>query len=70
MNRSIITADVKTHLKVGALALVAVIAIVTVGFTARDDQSEIRTARVKNDGLVVKAGKPTQFTQRSGIEIR
>jgi hypothetical protein len=70
MNDSIITADMKTHLKISALALVAVLAIVTIGFTARIDQPEIGTARAKNGGLVVKAGKLTQFTQRSGIEIR
>jgi hypothetical protein len=70
MNHSILTADANTHVKIASLTLIAVIAIATIGFTAQIDRSEIATARAKNDGLVVKAVKPTQFTQRSGIEIR
>jgi len=66
MNHSIATADRNTHLKIVALALVAAIAVVVVGFSARVDN----TARGDSRGLVVKAGTATQFTTRSGIEIR
>jgi len=70
MNHSTATADSDTHIKIVALALVAAIMVVVVGFSARGDRTEIGTARAASDGLVIKAGKPTQFTTRSGIEIR
>jgi hypothetical protein len=70
MNHSILTADINTHVKIASLTLIAVIAIAAVGFNAQVGRPEIATAHAKNDGLVVKAGKPTQFSQRSGIEIR
>jgi hypothetical protein len=70
MNHSTATADSDTHIKIVALALVAAIMVVVVGFSARGDRTEIGTARAASDGLVIKAGKPIQFTTRSGIEIR
>jgi len=70
MNHSTVTADSTTHLKIVALALIAAIVVVVVGFSARVDGPEIGIARAASDGLVIKAGKPTQFTTRSGIEIR
>jgi hypothetical protein len=70
MNHSTVTADRNTHLKIVALALIAATLVVVVGFSARGDRPEIGTARAASDGLVIKAAKPTQFTTRSGIEIR
>jgi hypothetical protein len=70
MNHSTVTADSNTHIKIVALALIAAIMVVVVGFSARGDRPEIGTVRAASDGLVIKAGKPTQFTTRSGIEIR
>jgi hypothetical protein len=70
MNHSTATADSHTHIKIVALAFIAAIMVVVVGFSARGDRSEVGTTRVANDGLVIKAGKPAQFTKRSGIEIR
>jgi hypothetical protein len=70
MNHSIATADRNTHLKVAALALVASIAVVVVGFSARVGESGMVTARGESTGPAFKAGKITQFTKRSDLEIR
>jgi hypothetical protein len=70
MNHSAAAADRNTHVKIVALAVIAAIMVVVVGFSARGDHAEIGTARAASNGLVIKAGKPTQFTTRSGIEIR
>jgi hypothetical protein len=58
MSHSLITADRGTHLKIVCLSLVAAIAVVTVGITAR--VTEAGAARTQ----VVKAGKPAVFTAR------
>jgi hypothetical protein len=70
MNHSMATADGYTHIKIGVLALFAAIAVVVVGFSARVDNPENGTARAQSGAPVIKAGQPTQFTTRSGIEIR
>jgi hypothetical protein len=70
MNYSIATADGNTHFKIGALALGAVMMFVVVCFSARRDSPGTQTARLGNNGPIIKAGMPTQFTRRSGIEIR
>ena len=64
MNHSIVAADRNTHLKVAALAVVAAMVVVVVGFSAR--VSDLATT----NGLVIKAGKPTQFTARDGSVVR
>jgi len=53
MNYSLLGADRSTQLKIGVVALVAVVAVVVVG---------AKQARI-ND-IVVKAGKPVQYTIR------
>ena len=70
MNHSTVTADSTTHLKIVALALIAAIVVVVIGFSARVDGPEIGIARAASDGLAIKAGKPTQFATHSGVEIR
>ena len=70
MNHSIVTADGKTHFKIAALALIAAIVVVVVGFSARVDSSGTEASRSASNGQVIKAGKATEFTSRSGIEVR
>jgi hypothetical protein len=70
MNHSIATADNTTHLKIAALALIAAIVVVIVGFSARVDNLGIVSARVESNGPAIKAGKATLVTTRSGFEIR
>ena len=53
MNYSLLGADRSTQLKIGVVALVAVVAVVVVG---------AKQARI-ND-IVVKAGRPAQYTIR------
>jgi hypothetical protein len=59
MSHSLIGADRATHLKIVAVSLVAAIAVVAVGITAR----------VADGGAaaqaVVKAGKPSTYTART-----
>jgi len=70
MNHSMATADGSTHIKIAALAMVAAIAVVVVGFSARGDNPETVAARAASNLTVVKAGQATKMTTRSGIEIR
>jgi hypothetical protein len=70
MNHSMASADGNTHLKIAALAFVGAIAVVVVGFNARVDIPEVGTAHARSNILVVKAGQPTHFSTRTGIEIR
>ena len=69
-NHSLVTADRSTHLKIAAVALLATIVVVAVGFRARTVDAGTGTARIETSGPVVKAGKPASFTSRDGAEIR
>jgi hypothetical protein len=64
MTHSLIGADQNTHLKIVAVALVAAIAVVIVGVTAR--VADTQTARAQ----IVKAGKPAAFTARDATMVR
>jgi hypothetical protein len=73
MNHSIITADRNTHLKIVVVALVAAIAVVTVGIAARLTTSGVELAGVTTSPTkvgVVKANKPVAWTSRDEIAIR
>jgi hypothetical protein len=69
MNHSLVTADRTTHLKIVAVSLVAAIAVVMVGVTARVTDSGA-SASLQAHGPVLKAGKPSAITAREGITIR
>lgn len=70
MNHSIVTADRKTHLKVAALAVVAGLVFIVVGFTARISDTRAVTANSGNSGVVVKAGKSTQMSTSDISRVR
>ena len=70
MNHSMVTVDRNTHIKVVALALVAAIVGVVIGFNARVDHSASVIARVESGGPAIKASKVIQFTTRDGSEVR
>ena len=70
MNHSLITADRTTHLKIVALSLVAAIAVVVVGITARITDTDMTGTRLEAQGPVIKAGKPAAVTVRDGVAIR
>lgn len=69
MNHSLVTADRTTHLKIVAVSLLAAIAVIVVGISARmtDDTA---TARIEANGPVLKAGKPAAVTVRDTTAIR
>ena len=69
-NHSLVTADRGTHLKIAAIALIAAVLVVTVGFRARVADTATATARIATTGPVVKAGKPAAFTSRDDSSIR
>jgi hypothetical protein len=66
MNHSIYSADRSTHLKIVVVALVAGIAVVGLGMSARSasDDGYAQTARV------MKAGKPVTITSSTISTVR
>jgi hypothetical protein len=70
MNHSLVTADRTTHLKIVAVSLIAAIAVILVGITARIADPDTATARLETHGPVVKAGKPSTITAREGVAVR
>lgn len=65
MTHSLIGADSSTHFKIVAVSLLAAIAVVVVGITAR--VTDIGTTRAQ---VVVKAGQPAAFTARDATIVR
>jgi len=70
MNHSIITADRTTHLKIVAVSLIAAIAVILVGITARITDTGTASAKLETHGPVLKAGKPSTVTARDGSSIQ
>ncbi len=65
MNHSIYSADRSTHLKIVIVALVAGIAVVGFGISARTSSDEYtQTARV------IKAGKPVAISSSNTMVVR
>ena len=70
MNHSIITADRTTHLKIVAVSLIAAIAVILVGITARITDTGTTSAKLEAHGPVLKAGTPSAVTARDGSSIQ
>ncbi len=70
MNHSLVTADRTTHLKIVAVSLIAAIAVILVGITARISDTGTASARLETHGPVLKAGKPSTITARDGASIQ
>lgn len=62
MSESLLSADRNTHLKIAAVALVAVAIMVAVGLNARTTGSDLVAARGNTDGPVVKAATPVTYS--------
>jgi len=69
MNHSLVTADRTTHLKIVAVSLVAAIAVILVGVTARVTDTGA-SANLQTHGPVLKAGKPATVTARDGTTFQ
>jgi hypothetical protein len=69
MNHSLVTADRTTHLKIVAVSLMAAIAVILVGVTARVTDNGA-SASLQAHGPVLKAGKPAVVTVRDGITVQ
>ena len=70
MNHLLVTADRTTHLKIVAVSLVAAIAVIVVGVTARIADTGTASAKLESHGPVLKAGKPATVTVRDGNPIQ
>ena len=70
MNHSLVTADRTTHLKIVAVSLLAAIAVILVGITARITDVDASGVRMEAHGPAIKAGKPSAVTAREGVSIR
>jgi len=70
MNHSLVTADRTTHLKIVAVSLVAAIAVIMVGITARIADTGTASAKLETHGPVLKAGKNSTITARDGSSIQ
>ena len=70
MNHSLVTADRTTHMKIVAVSLIAAIAVILVGVTARISDTGNTSAKVETQGPVLKAGKPATITARDGNTIQ
>ena len=70
MNHSLVTADRTTHLKIVAVSLVAAIAVILVGITARVTDDSGASANLQAHGPVLKAGKPSAVTSREGVAVQ
>jgi hypothetical protein len=64
MNHSIHSADRATHLKIVVLALVAGIAVASIGISTRSNTDYSQTAHV------IKAGKPLVVTSSDMMVVR
>jgi hypothetical protein len=69
-NSSIATADRLTHLKIVAVSLVAAIAVVVVGITARPTIGDGVTARLKAEAPILQAGKTMTLTRSDASAVR
>jgi hypothetical protein len=69
-NASLRTADRTTHLKIVVLSLIASVAVMVVGITARAAPDDVAAARLQTTGPVIKAGKPLAFTHTDATTIR
>lgn len=70
MNHSLVTADRNTHLKIVVIALVAGIAVIGIGLSARLTDPSIASARYDASQPVLKAGKPMVITHSGTTTIR
>ena len=70
MNHSLVTADSTTHIKIVAVSLIAAIAVILVGVSARITDTGTASAKLESHGPVLKAGKPATITSRDGSSIQ
>jgi len=70
MNHSLVTADRTTHLKIVVVSLVAAIAVILVGITARISDTGTASAKLEAHGPVLKAGKNSVVTARDGSSVQ
>lgn len=69
-NSTMFAADRTTHVKIVAISLVASVAVLLVGMTARNTTAADTTARIQVSGPAVKVGKPVAVSHSAATVIR
>jgi len=69
-NSTIFAADRATHLKIVGISLVASVAVLLIGMTARNTTAADTSARIQVAGPVFKAGKPVAMSHSDMTVIR
>ena len=69
-NASLEHADRATHVKIVVVSLIASIAVLAVGISARTNWSDDPTARVQAKGPAIKAGQPIAVTHSNTSVVR
>jgi len=69
-NSTIFTADRTTHVKIVLISLVASIAVLLVGMTARNTAPADTTSQIQVAGPAVKAGKPVAVSHSETTAVR
>jgi len=69
-NHSLVTADRSTHIKIAAVAIVAALVLVAVGFRAKIGDAATVTAGIETTRMVVKAGAPVTSASTDASSIR
>lgn len=69
-NASLENADRATHVKIVVVSLIASIAVLAVGISARTNWSDDPTARVQARGPAIKAGQPIAVTHNNNTLVR
>jgi len=71
MNSSLRSADRATHVRIVVVALVAAVAVVTIGLNARaPDTATVTATKVRIEGPVQKAGRPTLYSNSGASAVR
>ena len=69
-NSTIFSADRTTHVKIVVISLIASLAVLMVGITARNATTADSAARIQVAGPAVKAGKPVAISPSDTTAVR
>jgi hypothetical protein len=69
-NASFETADRGTHVKIVIVSLIASIAVMVVGISARSNWTDDTTAKLQAKGPALKAGQPLIVTNTTNSVVR
>ena len=68
-NYTLLRADRATHLKIVAVSLIAGFLVISIGLAARPLGGD-RTLRIEDNGIVLKAASPANWSSRQSATVR